>query len=102
MTVYVDDMQMQARVGRINGRWSHLFTDQDDQTELHELAQRIGLMRSWFQHPECEADSPWRCHYDVTEIKRRAALAAGAVPITWSESGRMTHERSRAQRAQQT
>ena len=82
MTVYVDDMLLRAQVGRINARWCHLFTDQDDQTELHELAQKIGMRRAWFQKPEEERRAPWRCHYDVTETKRRAAIAAGAVPIS--------------------
>lgn len=44
MTVYVDDMRVPARVGRINARWSHLMADTDE--ELHEFAARLGLRRS--------------------------------------------------------
>lgn len=61
MTVYVDDMRLLARVGRYRARWSHLFTDQPDLTELHALAARIGLRRAWFQ------DHPRHPHYDVTD-----------------------------------
>lgn len=99
MTIYVDDMRREAQVGPIRGRWSHLFTDQDDQTELHRFARRIGMQRSWYQHAEHEAERPWLCHYDVTDVKRRAAIAAGAVPISWFEAGRMHHARVEARRA---
>lgn len=83
MTVYVDDMRRQARVGRINTRWSHLLTDQDDQTELHEFAARLGLRREWFQHEQKYPDRPWRWHYDVTDTVRKRALALGAQPLTY-------------------
>jgi Protein of unknown function (DUF4031) len=84
MTVYVDDWRQKATVGRITARWSHLTVGPDDDIgELHALAARIGLRRSWFQ------DKPWpRAHYDVTESKRLAAIRAGAVPVTWLEAGR--------------
>ena len=83
MTVYVDDWRQPARVGRVTATWSHLTVGPyDDIDELHVFAARIGLKRSWFQ------DKPWpRAHYDVTESKRRQAIAAGAVPITWREAG---------------
>jgi Protein of unknown function (DUF4031) len=84
MTVYVDDWRQKATVGRITARWSHLTVGPDDDIEeLHALAARIGLRRSWFQ------DKPWPMqHYDVTESKRLAAIRAGAVPVTWREAGR--------------
>lgn len=74
MTVYVDDMQMPARVGRISARWSHLMADTDE--ELHEFAARLGLRRSWHQKPGTPIS-----HYDVTDSKRDEALRLGAVPI---------------------
>lgn len=83
MTVYVDDMRRPARVGRVTGRWSHLFTDQDDQTELHAFAARLGLRRDWFQGVKWEGTHPWRCHYDVIDTMRQRALAHGAQPITY-------------------
>jgi Protein of unknown function (DUF4031) len=42
MTVYVDDLRILATVGPYTDRWSHLFTDSDDLTELHNLARSIG------------------------------------------------------------
>lgn len=76
MTVYVDDMRMRARVGRIEARWSHLMADTDE--ELHAFAARIGLRRRWAQHPGTALS-----HYDVTDSKRTQAIRAGAVPIGW-------------------
>jgi len=74
MTVYVDDMQRPARVGRLHARWSHLMADTDE--ELHAFAARLGLKRSWYQQPGTPIS-----HYDVTETKRQLALQLGAVPI---------------------
>lgn len=76
MSVYVDDMQRPARVGRINGRWSHLFADTHD--ELEEFARRLGLHPGWIQHP-----GTYREHYDLTEPRRRRALAYGARAISY-------------------
>ncbi|HET9080180.1 MAG TPA: DUF4031 domain-containing protein [Trebonia sp.] len=88
MTVYVDDARIPARVGRASGHWSHLFADpRDDAAELHALAAAIGLRRAWYQ------DKSWpHGHYDVVEPRRQAAIAAGAVPVTWQETGRMMAE----------
>ena len=104
MTVYVDDFGVPADVtdgdtGRTyRAKWSHMLTDQADHAELHELAQRIGMQRRWFQQKDPDA---WRWHYDVTAAKRKAAIAAGATPIPWSElpnvlaSARENHATSR-------
>lgn len=97
MTIYVDDWFQQARAGRHTSRWCHLFSDTSDD-ELHAFAARIGLRRSYFQ----KGRSPLQVHrhYDVTEGMRRAAVAAGAVEITWREAGRMaTAERDRLHQA---
>jgi hypothetical protein len=81
MTVYVDDARIPAQVGSLRGRWSHLSADTKE--ELHAFAARIGLRRAWFQDkPNPFTGGPgvhW--HYDITDSKRRAALAAGAQPI---------------------
>lgn len=74
MTVYVDDMQRPARVGRLSAVWSHLMADSDE--ELHVFAARLGLRRSWHQKPGTPIS-----HYDVTAPKRQLALRLGAVPI---------------------
>jgi hypothetical protein len=94
--IYVDDWRQEAKLGRWPGKWSHLLAGpNDDIAELHEFAAKIGMRREWFQ------DKPWpRAHYDVPESRRRQAIAAGAVPITWREMGRMLNE-AREQRKQQ-
>ncbi|CPW67278.1 Uncharacterised protein [Mycobacteroides abscessus subsp. bolletii] len=74
MSVYVDDMRMPARVGRLQARWSHLMADTDE--ELHAFAARLGLKRSWHQKPGTAIS-----HYDVTDSGRQEALRLGAVPI---------------------
>lgn len=92
MTVYVDSVRIPANVGRYTDRrWCHLLTDDPTHAELHVFAARIGLRREWFQPPKVYAGRPgrwWWGHYDVTEAKRRLAVAAGAVEIDlrqWSE-----------------
>lgn len=97
MTVYVDDWRQQARVGRLSARWSHLFAGPDDDiAELHDLAAKIGLRRPWFQAKGWPRD-----HYDVTESKRREAIAAGAVAVTWREGGKMRADAIDRRRAQE-
>jgi len=88
MTVYVDDWRQPARFGRHDKIWSHLTVGPgDDIAELHDFAARIGLKRSWFQ------DLPWpREHYDVTDNKRRQALAQGAVAIPWREAAQQRRQ----------
>jgi hypothetical protein len=89
MSVYVDDMLMQADVpngGRtVRGRWSHLIAD--TQEELHDFAARLGLRRSWFQEPKGFGSLPLKpeslkaqqWHYDVTGPKREQAIKMGAI-----------------------
>lgn len=103
MTVYVDDARIPARVGRLESRWSHLFGDTTD--ELHAFAQQLGLRRSWFQdpvksgkpkaRPGSRAAQNW--HYDVTEGKRRQAVALGAVEVGWREAVAIIDARYRAE-----
>lgn len=98
MTVYVDDWQQQARVGRLNTSWSHLTIGAaDDLAELHAFARRIGLRRAWFQG---EPGHRWpRQHYDLTESKRARAIAAGAVAIPFREAARQRSAALAAHRA---
>lgn len=91
MTVYVDDWRQTARIGPVVASWSHLLAD--DPEELHRLAARLGLRRTWYQeHRRHRALN----HYDVTEETRRRAIALGAVPVTWREAGRMIRRWRRA------
>lgn len=73
MTVYVDEFRKwgPTRLSIFRAGSSHLTADTVE--ELHALADRIGLQREWFQpHPR-------HPHYDLTERRRTAAIAAGAV-----------------------
>lgn len=76
MTVYVDDMQRRARVGRITANWSHLLADTP--AELREFAARLGLNPSWIQH-----EGTYREHFDLTSAVRLKALQLGAQPISY-------------------
>lgn len=69
MPVYVD--QSANAFGRMT--MCHMIADTPD--ELHAMAERIGMRRSWFQAPP--KASFW--HYDVAKGKRELAIAAGAV-----------------------
>lgn len=72
-TIYVDNYQKPATVGKFNRQWSHLWSA--DQAALHQFAKTVGLKRNWF-HVE---------HYDVTEAMRQKCIAAGAVKISTRE-----------------
>jgi len=98
--IYVDDMRVIAKVGRIHARWSHLIAD--TKTELHDFASSIGLQRSWFQdpmvsgkplvtQPDCRAAQNW--HYDVTDAKRAQAINRGAIEVSMRDMSRIIDER---------
>lgn len=75
MTIYVDEIRNWGK----RGEWCHMMTD-GDMEELHRMATKIGLKRSWFQgqnvrHP----------HYDLRPSKRMLAIKAGAVPVSSAE-----------------
>ncbi|MFJ4221770.1 DUF4031 domain-containing protein [Curtobacterium luteum] len=91
VTVYVDDARIAARVGGLRGCWSHLFADSSD--ELLLFAASIGLAGEWLQ---CGGEPEE--HFDVTERVRRAALQAGAVPISAVDAGLLVLRRVTALR----
>jgi hypothetical protein len=78
VTVYVDNANIPASV--TNGprvhtsRWCHLMSD-ENRAELLTFARRIGLRPSWIQ------DKRSGVHFDLTEGKRRQAVAAGAIEV---------------------
>lgn len=77
MSVYVDDMRARFR-GMI---MVHMIADTS--AELHAMADRIGVQRKWCQKPGTPNE-----HYDICLSKRKLAVAAGAIEITWLEVGR--------------
>lgn len=78
VSVYVDSVNIRAEVPNgartVRGVWCHMTADTRD--ELDAMADRIGLRRSWIQHP-----GTWKEHYDLTQSRRRLAVAAGAVEV---------------------
>jgi hypothetical protein len=83
VTVYVDDMQRPARVGRLNAVWSHLTADTTE--ELNEFAAKLGMQKRWLQHAGRVTE-----HYDLTEPKRQKAIRLGAVPIGYMSEESMS------------
>ena len=75
--IYVDHAAI--RYGRM--KMSHLSAD--TQEELRDIADKLGLRR-WIQHPDT-----WKEHLDVSESKRREAIALGALEITSRELVRL-------------
>lgn len=78
MSVFVDRAFIPASVphrGRtVTSLWCHMAADTRE--ELDEMADRIGLRRSWIQHP-----GTWKEHYDVTEPRRKSAVREGAIEV---------------------
>jgi len=85
MAVYVDDMR--AHFGRLV--MCHMVADTE--AELLAMADRIGVARRWHQYP----GTP-RSHFDIAMSKRKLAVGAGAVEITWRELAQKTYERRKA------
>ena len=83
MTVYIDDML--AGYGRM--KMCHMLADTDD--ELHEMADKIGVKRKWWQSPEKTSGS----HYDICQSKKKLAVENGAVEITVKQAGAMSVRR---------
>lgn len=71
MPVYVDS----ERIPYGHMRMSHMVAD--TLKELHEMADKLGLNRKWFQGPPAHAVP----HYDVCEDYRNRAIALGAKVI---------------------
>ncbi|KGB99698.1 DUF4031 domain-containing protein [Burkholderia cepacia] len=86
MTVYVDDMY-RYQVGRLGRmKMSHLIADTTD--ELLAMVRAIGVNPKWIQHAGTGDE-----HFDIALSKRAAAIAAGAVPVTYRQCGAMNKRR---------
>lgn len=62
----------------------HMFPHENTDAgvaELHEMARRIGMKRSWFQN------KPRHPHYDITSRPRAQAVKLGAIPLTFHQEG---------------
>lgn len=89
VTIYVDDMQLPARVGPVEGVWSHLLSDlpgPEGTRELVAFVERLGVDPRWIQNEGTATE-----HFDLREPMRQRALALGAVPIGYGrEVARIT------------
>lgn len=74
MSVYVDDMKAQF------GRMVMCHMVADTTRELHEMAIRLGLKRSWLQKA-----GTYQEHYDLSLEKRKQALYLGAKEIKYGK-----------------
>ncbi len=90
MAVYVDNFKAKADVPNgnrvVRGVWCHMTADTTE--ELLEMADKIGMKRSWIQYP-----GTWKEHFDVTLSKRALAVAAGAVEVDVRDSVMAMRER---------
>lgn len=86
MTVYVDDMYRYpvGQFGRM--KMSHLIADTTE--ELLAMVREIGVNPKWIQHAGTRDE-----HFDIALSKRAAAIAAGAIPITFKQCGAMNKRR---------
>lgn len=86
MTVYVDDMYRHeiGKLGRM--KMSHLIADTSE--ELLAMVREIGVNPKWIQHPGTRDE-----HFDIAIRKRAAAIAAGAIAITFDQCGAMNKRR---------
>lgn len=80
--VYVDDMR--APFGRLI--LCHMIADTHG--ELLAMAHTIGVSARWLQHPDTARE-----HFDISLSKRKLAVTAGAVEITWRQSAAMVARR---------
>jgi hypothetical protein len=78
--MYVDPIAFYPTCKLRNKHWCHMATD-GDLAELHAMAQRLGLRRTWFQ-PGRSGRTP---HYDLTPHKRAQAIQFGARTVETQE-----------------
>jgi len=85
VSCYVDSLRSYPDAGLRFDRFCHLLAD--TRTELHAMADEIGVPRRFFQ------DHPWRWHYDLPEHVRVAAVTHGAREVTMHQVGALLRRR---------
>lgn len=79
MTVYVDVLMNHGwKLRGHNVKNCHMFTD-GDLEELHQMAEAIGMKRSWFQNKRVP-------HYDLRDSRRVKAVSLGAKEVSRREA----------------
>jgi len=81
MTVYVDNINIPY------GRMIMCHMMADTVEELHQMADKIGIQRRWFQNKK---DHP---HYDISKTKKALAFQNGAVEVTPQELVKLMQKR---------
>lgn len=66
MSVYVD----KGKIAYRRMKMCHMLADTVE--ELHEMADKIGIKRKWFQ----DENTP---HYDICQSKKELAISFGAI-----------------------
>jgi len=82
---YVDALREYPDAGLRYTAFCHLLAD--TRAELHEMADRLGIPRRFFQ------DHPWRWHHDLPEHLRPRAVELGAREVDLHTVGRLLRER---------
>jgi hypothetical protein len=77
--VYVDDMN--APYGRM--KMCHLFADTIE--ELHQMVDKIGVNRKWFQTKNQRFP-----HYDICLAKKKLAIQNGAKEVRWRDISKLS------------
>lgn len=76
MPVYVDVLRVYGNAwGPFLKGSCHMFADVEDVDKLHQIAEQIGMRRSWFQ-PDRDGG-----HYDLIPSKRIAAVKLGVIEV---------------------
>jgi hypothetical protein len=91
MPCYVDTVREYPDAGLRFTEFCHLLADTRE--ELHEMADRLGIPRRFFQ------DHPWRWHHDLPAHLRARAVALGAREVTMHEVGALLRSRKAQARA---
>ena len=80
MAIYVDPLMNHGWKLRGHPQLNcHMFTDNKDLTELHNMAYAIGMKRSWFQDHRIP-------HYDLTTKRREKAIQLGVIELSRKEA----------------
>lgn len=85
MSVYIDDMEAPYR----GMKMCHMVADSTE--ELLAMVDRIGVKRKWIQKA-----GTYKEHFDICLAKKKLAIAAGAIPITWHQMGELSLKRAKA------
>jgi hypothetical protein len=72
--ILVDELQPYAKSPLGPREWCHMVSD-TSLSELHAMAEQIGMKRAWFQGD----------HYDLVASRRAAAVRLGASQVTARE-----------------